>query len=349
MKTVFAFFMLALSCTALGQSYTIKGEMIDEKGQPLSSAAAVLLNPADSTLLYFSITGSNGAFSLGNVKKGSYLLQVSLLGFNTFWHKVDIPSQKGEDLGQLVMIAKVFSIDEVNINAERIPIRIKKDTIEYDAKAYNVKPDGVAEDLIKKLPGVEVDRAGNIKALGEDVKNVLVDGKEFFGNDSKVATRNLPADAINKVQLYDKQTDESKFTGIDDGERNQTLNLVLDKDKKQGIFGDVLAGAGTSGRAEASAKAYRFSSKSQLAAIAMYNNINQLGFSLGDYINFSGGLSRFSSGDGHVVIGGENSFPVNFGQAVYGDGSNGATPSGLTLYAFASYSMVSFLILIGIL
>lgn len=346
MRSIFVLFFLLVSGTVFSQSYTLKGEILDDKGKPLSSAAAVLLNPADSTLLYFSISGANGGFEMRNIKKGSYLLQVSLLGFNTLYHKVELPLKDGDDLGPVIMVPKVYNIDEVTINADRIPMRIKKDTIEYDAKAYKVKPDGVAEDLIKKLPGVEVDRAGNIKALGEDVNNVLVDGKEFFGNDPKVATRNLPADAIDKVQLFDKQTDESKFTGIDDGERNPTLNLVLDKDKKQGIFGDVVAGAGTSSRAEAAAKIYRFNKKSQFAGIGMYNNINQLGFSLRDYINFSGGMSSMSNGDGHIMIGGgQNNFPVNFGQPVYGKGSNGA--AGLNLSIFNSQNDRIFLSYLG--
>lgn len=266
-----------------------------------------------------------------NVRKGSYLLQVSLLGFNILYRMIELPLSSGGDLGQLIMVPRIYNIDEVKISGERIPMRIKSDTIEYDAKAYKVQPDAVAEDLVRKLPGIEVDRAGNIKALGEDVKNVLVDGKEFFGNDPKVATRNLPVDAIEKVQLFDRPTDESRFTGIDDGERNPTLNFVLDEDKRNGIFGDVTAGAGTNGRAEAGAKAYRFTQKSQIAALGMYNNINQPGFSLRDYINFSGGLSSFSSGDGHVTIGGENSFPVNFGQPVYGTGSNGAAGFNLSV------------------
>lgn len=343
MRALFAIIFTAVTYSAFGQNYFLKGEILDEKAQPMSSAAAVLLNPADSTLLYFSITGGNGSFEMRNIKKGSYLLQVSLMGYNTFYHSVEIPSQEGEDLGQIMMVPKVYNINEVTINADRIPMRIKQDTIEYDAKAFKVKADGVAEDLIRKLPGVEVDRAGNIKALGEDVNNVLVDGKEFFGNDPKVATRNLPANAIDKVQLYDKQTDESEFTGIDDGERNQTLNLVLDKNKKQGVFGDVMGGAGTDERAQAAAKIYRFTKKSQFAGIGMFNNINQLGFSLGDYINFSGGMSSFSSGDGHFIIGGENSFPVNFGQPVYGKGSNGAAGMNFSIFKGKDRFFMSYL------
>ncbi|HEX2970028.1 MAG TPA: outer membrane beta-barrel protein [Bacteroidales bacterium] len=324
MKKTFTFLLLLLCGLAEGQVSNLKGEIINENAQPLSSAAAVLLNPADSTLLYFSISGNDGQFEIRNIKKGTYLLQVSLLGHETVYRSVEVPNVSGENIGSVVLVSKIFGINEVTVTGERIPLKIKKDTIEYDAGAYKLKPDAVAEDLVRKLPGIEVDRAGNIKALGEDVNNILVDGKEFFGNDPKVATRNLPADAIEKIQLYDKPTDESKFTGIDDGERNQTMNLILQDKKRRGIFGDISAGAGTDERAQAGAKMYRFTGKSQLALVSMYNNINQLGFSMRDYINFSGGMSAFSSGDGHIMIGGENSFPVNFGQPVYGTGSNGA-------------------------
>ena len=324
MRTVIALALLAISWTTYGQNLQLTGEILDDKAQPLPSATAVLLNPSDSTFLYFAITGNNGRFEMRNIKKGDYLLQISLLGFNTIYKQISLPNEKGDDLGTQIMIPKVFNINEVTVSADRIPMRIKRDTIEYDAKAFKVKPDGVAEDLIKKLPGMEVDRSGNIKAMGEDVKNVLVDGKEFFGNDPKVATRNLPADAIKKVQLFDKETDESQFTGIDDGERNPTINIMLDDNKKSGIFGDVTGGAGTESRADASAKIYRFTKKSQFAALGMYNNINRYGFSFGDLINFSGGMQSLSTGGGHVVLGGDNSFPVNFGQPVYGKGSNGA-------------------------
>ena len=324
MKRVLIIAFLAICGAAYGQNFMLKGDILDEKAQPLASATVVLLNPADSTLLYFSVSGNNGGFEMRNIRKGNYLLQVSLLGFNTLYRTINLPLQAGDDAGSIIMVPKVFNIDEVTVSADRIPMRIKKDTIEFDARAFKVKPDGVAEDLIKKLPGLEVDRAGNIKAMGEDVGNVLVDGKEFFGSDPKVATRNLPAEAIDKVQLFDRQTDESKFTGIDDGVRDPTLNLILDKDKKNGVFGDVQGGAGTDKRVAASGKVYRFTEKTQFAAIGMYNNVNQFGFSLGDYINFSGGPASFSSGDGHVTIGGESNFPVNFGQPVYGFGSNGA-------------------------
>jgi hypothetical protein len=323
-RTVTAIIFLLSGIVLNGQSFQIRGEIVDEKAIPLASATVVLLNPVDSTLLYYGIAGNDGKFSIGNIKKGQYLLQASIIGYSTIYKIFLVPSASGDDIGAIILTQKLFKMSEVTVTGDRIPLQIKKDTIEYNAKAFKVKTDAVAEDLIKKLPGIEVDRAGNIKAMGEDVNNVLVDGKEFFGKDPKVATRNLPADAINRVQLYDKASDESKFTGINDGVRDPTLNLVLDKNKKSGLFGDIMAGAGTGEHYQANAKAYRFTDKIQLAGLGLFNNINQFGFSIGDYITFSGGHSALSSGDGRLVLGGENSFPVNFGQPVYGSGSNGA-------------------------
>lgn len=323
-RTVTAVILLLSNIALNGQNFQMRGTILDEKTAPLPSATVVLLNPADSTLLYYGIAGNDGKFSIANIKKGQYLLQTSIIGYTTIYRRLTVPSETGDDVGSLIMSPKLFNMSEVTVTGERIPMQIRKDTIEYNAKAFKVKSDAVAEDLIRKLPGIEVDRAGNIKAMGEDVNNVLVDGKEFFGKDPKVATRNLPADAINKVQLYDKPSDESRFTGINDGVRDPTLNLVLDNNKKTGIFGDISAGAGTGDHYQANVKAYRFTDKMQFAGLGMINNINQFGFSLSDYITFSGGHSALASGDGRLVLGSGSSFPVNFGQPVYGSGTNGA-------------------------
>ena len=254
MKIFLSLILLTL-CSALeAQSYRLRGDLLDDNANPLAAATVVLLDPSDSTFLYFAVTGNNGRFEISNIKNGTYLLQISLISFTSIYRNLTFPSSMGEDLGTIIMSPNPVSMNNVLVTGERIPIKLRKDTIEYNAKAFKVKSDAVAEDLIKKLPGIEVDRAGNIKAMGEDVNNVLVDGKEFFGKDPKVATRNLPADAINKVQLFDKKTDESEFTGIDDGERNQTLNFVLDEDKKAGVFGDLMAGAGTDSHTEAECK-----------------------------------------------------------------------------------------------
>ena len=133
------------------------------------------------------------------------------------------------------------------VQAEAPPITLKEDTVEYNAGSFKTQPNANVEELLKKLPGVKVEKDGTVKAQGEKVNRVFVDGKEFFGNDPKLATRNLPADAIDKVQVYDRQSDQSQLTGFDDGNSEKTINLKLKKDKKKGLFGKAMAGAGTDG------------------------------------------------------------------------------------------------------
>ena len=216
-------------------------------------------------------------------------------------------------------------MNEVEVRAEKIPLMIKGDTIEYNSGAFKTRPDANVEELLKKLPGVQVDREGNIKAQGEDVTKVLVDGKEFFGDDPKVATKNLPADAIGKVQVFNKRSDASEFTGIDDGSRERTINLMLKDGKKSGYFGDVLAGGGTDERYKFSGKLYRFTKETQFAAIGMYNNINQAGFSFQDYLSLNGGIRGLMSGGDNLRMAlNGNNLPVDFGQPVNGLVKSGA-------------------------
>ena len=326
MKNLIVIALLGLSLNALGQSSSIRGNIFNEEGKPISFSTAVLLNPVDSTMEFYGITNKQGEFEIKNIKKGNYLLQIAYLGYETIYKSLKIPEENIGNIGTYIMKYADQNIDEVEINADYVPLRIKKDTIEYNASAFKTKQDAVVEDLLRKLPGIKVDRAGNIKALGVDVTKLLVDGKEFFGNDPKVATKNLPADAVDKVQVYDKKSDESEFTGIDDGTRDKTINLKLKDDKKNSLFGDITAGYGTDDHYKASAKAYRFNDKIQFAGLGMINNINQFGFSFGDYMNFNGGVMSLMSGhgSGKIMISDDNNFPVNFGQPITGLFTSGA-------------------------
>jgi hypothetical protein len=300
----------------------------DETGTLLGYAPVVLLNQSDSTMAYFGVSNEQGVFEIKSVKNGKYLLQATLMGHQTVFREVLVPGEPGQGIEPIVMNSNPVSLGEVVVSEERIPLQFKRDTVEYNTAAFVTKPDAVVEDLLKKLPGIEVDRAGNIKAMGEDVKKVLVDGREFFGSDQKLATRNVPADALRKVQVFDKKSDESEFTGIDDGTRDKTLNLLLKEDRKNAVFGELLGGAGNKGLYQGSAKAYRFTDKNQFALLGMMNNINQFGFSFKDYIDFSGGLQSLGGHSGAVQIRlpdrGGNSFPVNFGQPVTGLSTSGA-------------------------
>ncbi|HSN50153.1 MAG TPA: outer membrane beta-barrel protein, partial [Bacteroidales bacterium] len=324
MKRILIFLVLMIPLAALPQKNIFIGDVLDEKGEGLGYATVALLFPSDSTLAFFGITNTSGHFEIRNPKPDEYLMQIAYLGYQTLYRKLTLPLGEDNNFGAIIMKPTPITLKEVQINGEPIPLLIKKDTIEYNAAAFRTKPDAVAEDLLRKLPGLEVDRAGNVKALGEDVRNVLVDGKEFFGNDLKVATKNVPADAIKKVQVYDKKSDESAFTGISDGSHDKTVNLVLKDDKKKAVFGDIMSGGGTGDHYQGSAKLYRFTGATQFAALGMLNNINQFGFSFADYITFNGGIGSMNGGTARIGIISDNSFPVNFGQPVNGYVTSGA-------------------------
>lgn len=327
MKHIYLLFVILISGNAaLAQSASVKGEITDTAANPIPYTTVSLLQPADSTLAYFGISNKDGSFEIKDVPKGKYLLQAAFMGFKTYYRTLELPLQGSDYIGRISLKRISNQLKEVEIKTEKIPITIKRDTVEYNAGSFKTKPDANVEELLKKLPGVQVDRAGNIKAQGEDVRKVLVDGKPFFSNDPKVATKNLPADAINKVQVFNKHSDMSEFTGIDDGEREKTINLQLKDNKKNGYFGDAQAGYGTNTRLDGSARVYKFKPKTQLAAIGMVNNINHFGFSFSDYINFNGGLSSLMNSGGQMNInsGNRDSPPIDFGQPIYGLITSGA-------------------------
>jgi hypothetical protein len=284
--------ILGLAIPSFAQ-HSIRGRVIDEIGEPLTYANVVLLNPVDSTLLYFDVADKEGYYEIKNIKSDHYLVQYSFVTKKSIYEAITIPSDLGEDFGDKVMEAQPMG--EVVVTAEYIPIRFSQDTVSFNAKAFKTKTGAVVEDLLKKIPGVEVDKAGNVKALGDDVKQVLVEGKEFFGKDPKVATRNLPADAVDEVQVFDKKSEEAEFMGIDDGVRDRTINLLLNEEGKKGYFGDVGGGGGTSEHYQIGGKIYRFSSKFQSAIFGMFNNVNEFGFSEKRWEEYGQGVSGINT------------------------------------------------------
>ncbi|MEN0049153.1 MAG: TonB-dependent receptor, partial [Bacteroidota bacterium] len=284
------------SLCASAQTFQIEGSVQDSSKQVLSGATVVLLQAQDSVLQHFVITNEQGDFDFPKVEQGSYLLQVSFLGYETYGKLIDL--QQSLSFDNIILAEENKLLDQVMIEAERIPIVMKKDTIEYNADAFQTKPNAVVEDLLKRLPGVEVDRNGTIRAQGAEVSKVLVDGKEFFGNDASIATQNLPADAIDKVQVFDKKSDVAEFTGVDNGERDKTINLKLKEDKKKGYFGTLDAGYGSDNRFAAKGNINRFTPNLQLSAIGRSNNVNEQGFSMMEYIEFMGGIQALTSGSG---------------------------------------------------
>jgi hypothetical protein len=294
--------ILLLCCIALGlvpalaQRSTLTGLVTDSLSQPIAGASVVLLAEKDSVIVAFGTAGKDGAFSIKRVEKGRYLLQVSSSGFTPLYMPLLAGSEPVTDLGPIRLLPEPLALTGVDIVAERMPMSMSNDTINYYSAAFKTQPGAVVEDLLKKLPGIEVQPDGTIKAQGEVVRNVMVDGKPFFGDDPKVATKNLPADAVGKVQVFDKKSERAEFTGVDDGESEKSINLALKPDAKRGFFGTAMAGYGTKNRFDSKLNGYKFSGKTQISAIGNLNNINRETFSLEDYINFMGGLSNMMQG-----------------------------------------------------
>ena len=299
--SLFTLLVIFISPTAsLFAQDKISGRVLNEQDQPLSFATVALLQPTDSLLKYFGVTNEQGAYQIKAIKAGTYILQFSFVGMQTAYDQITIPNPSGEDLGDQILQAS--AMDEVIVEAELIPVRFKNDTLEYDVKAFKTRPGAAAEEILRQLPGVEVDNAGNIKAEGEEVVKILVDGKEFFDRDPKVATQNLPAKALSKVQVIDRKTEEAQFTGVDDGIREKTINLELKEDHKKGYFGEVSLGVGTDENYKLEGNLYRFSAKTQSALLGKYNNINEFGFTNKDNQQFG----RSNRGINETLAGGLN-------------------------------------------
>ncbi|GAB3915604.1 outer membrane beta-barrel protein [Mucilaginibacter boryungensis] len=302
------FILLVAFGTAFGQApkRLIKAKVINTQNEPVEFAtASVILNGPDSSIVKSTMTDKNGALEIPGIANGSYRIIISQLGLK---HKVvhfNVTAQKPfVDLGTLTMENEVRNLNQVNISAEKAPVTIKKDTVEFNAGSYKTQKNDNVEQLFKKIPGVDVDKDGKITAQGQEVKKVLVDGKEFFGNDPKAVTKNLPADAIDKVQIIDDKTDKAKNTGIDDGERNKVMNVTLKADKKKGWFGNMAAARGNDNRYLGQFNMNHFDNKKQMSILSLSNNVNESGFSYEDLNNFAGGnaFSTFGSSDGSNSI-----------------------------------------------
>jgi hypothetical protein len=325
-KTLITILIIVSPLLTLAQKSGISGLVYNNQNEPMPYATVSLLHPVDSSFAYFTITDNQGGFKMSNAKNGAYLLQIAFVGYKTHYEKVNLPVPENLQTRKFLIEQQAQVLGEVAVTDDLVPVLVKRDTVEYNAGAFKTKPGSVAEDILKQLPGVEVDRAGNIKAMGENVGKVLVDGKEFFSNDPKVATKNLPAESVDKVQVYNDKSDESEMLGIDDSDYQKTINLKLKDGMKNMIFGHLEGGGGYDKYYLGNTKLYRFTDKHQFAALAMSNNISKPGFSLQDYMDFNGGLSNLMSGDGNIELtfDSDGPIPVDFGQSIQGDLTTGA-------------------------
>ncbi len=312
------------------------------------------------------LTNAQGRFSIDKAPVGEFILIVSNVGFQT--RGIRYPASMAGELGIVYLGEKIRELGEIVIEAP--PIKVLQDTVEYRANAFPVRKDAVAEDVFKKLPGVEVDNQGNITAHGQTVTKIRVNGKDFFGGDPKMASKNIPADAIDKIQVIDDQSDQAKFSGFDDGDRTKIINITIKKDRNQGIFGSATVGAGTTSagsdqtagtstgtgntetgpntgsdanRYEGFVRAFRFNNNEQMAILGNANNINLNTFTQGG-ASFQGGGGRGGGGGGGSTSPSSNLTSGNPYQTGYNDAkviganyANDFTPH-LTLFGSYQYS-----------
>lgn len=302
LKFLFAFCFILISSLASAQEFTISGRILDgTTEEALSSATVYAESVQDSTMLNYTISDKSGDFSVEVKTKSSELrLNVSFTGMKTFQKVVSL-DQSEIDLGNIKLQEMASNLDEVIVNVDRSPITIKQDTLEFNAASFKTRPNANLEETLKELPGVEVDAAGNITVNGKPVQRIMVNGKEFFGDDPKIATKNLPKEIINKIQVVDTKTKSQEFTGEEGDSENKTINITIDEDKNRGFFSRVTVGGGTDDRYEMSGIANYFKNESRLSVLASSNNINSSGFSFDEVFDAMGrratSISRSSNGN----------------------------------------------------
>lgn len=284
--------------------YAVKGSVIDTTtNAKLVNSTVSVLNAKDSTLVRFTRVNSAGAFSLDNLKKGKFILLVTYPEFADYVETFTLDSVNTKhNFGKISMLLKAKLLADVVIKGTRAAIKIKGDTTEFDPRAFKIQPNATVEDLLKQLPGIQVDKDGKITAQGQTVPKVLVDGEEFFGDDPTLVTKNLRADMVDKVQLYDKKSDQATFTGIDDGEKTKTINVQLKADKKNGYFGKAEGGVGTDGYYATSLMFNRFKGKTKFSAYGIMGNNGKVGLGWEDSQKYGNGTGNVEFGDDGGVM-----------------------------------------------
>ncbi|MCS6929994.1 MAG: TonB-dependent receptor family protein [Saprospiraceae bacterium] len=306
---------LMLPLGLFAQTFTIRGKVLDDQGQPFVGATVSLQHPWGEVVKN-TATNQEGVFILTQIERGGYRLVISALGFKPLRREVTL-SQGDVHLGVLQLEADQVVLQGVEIKST-VPIAQQKgDTTEFNASSVKVMKDADAADLVEKLPSVSIE-SGTIKAQGENVAQVLVDGKPFFGNDPMAALRNLPAEVIDKIQIFDQQSEQAQFTGFQDGNTTKTINIVTKSNMRQGQFGKLYAGYGYEERYQAGGNINIFDGDRRIALIGMANNINIQNFSMDDLLGVMG------SNSGRGMPGGGRMFMMMGG----GRGGPGGGPGG---------------------
>jgi hypothetical protein len=283
---------------SFSQNFEITGTLKDKDNNLIESATVYLESIKDSTMITYTISDAKGAFNLsGNTRAEKAHLFVSYTGMMPLKKEI-ILSGKTRSLGELILEENSQILGEIVVVAERAPITIKKDTLQFNAASFKTGADANVETLLKKLPGIVVDKDGNIKVNGKPVNKILVNGKEFFGSDLTIATKNLPKEIIDKIQVVDTKTKDEAFTGEEGDKENKTINITIKEDKNKGFFGRATAGYGTDDRYSVSGILNYFNEEERLSVLGGSNNVNTSGFNSDEVKDIGGGQHNWRKVNG---------------------------------------------------
>jgi hypothetical protein len=305
------------SAKAQTEKVEITGTVIEKTtGEEIEAAGVRLLSSRDSAVQAGVSTDGKGRFSLRNIPTGTYILNISFLGLEDVYQPLQITGRSTKvELGKIEMMENSILLDEAVIKGKITEVTVKADTVEYNADAFKVTDGAMLEELLKKLPGAEVAADGTVTVNGKQIKKILVDSKEFFSDDPKVASKNLPAKMVEKVQAYDRRSDMTMMTGFDDGDEEAVLNLTIRPGMKQGVFGNAFAGYGSEKRYEANMMLSRFADNDQYSLLGGTNNTNNMGFTDLASTMFSGmggggrrGMVFFGGAGGGITQSGNTGF-----------------------------------------
>jgi hypothetical protein len=280
---------------------SVKGVLVDStNGEALLGANLALESAYDASKIYGASSDASGKFEL-KVPSGAYRLKVSFLGYKSYQKRVFVQTT-AIDLGKIELAQDAIVNEEIEVEGKIPPVILKGDTAEYNSQAFKTNPDASAEDLLKKMPGIDVS-GGKVQAQGEDVKQVLVDGKPFFGEDAKTTLKNIPSEMVDKVQVYDQKSEQSQFSGFNDGEDSKVINIISKPEYRSGTFGRVYAGGGYDDDFQAGGERYNaggvlnsFKDKQRITLLGQFNNINEQNFSSQDLAGVMGGGGRRGGG-----------------------------------------------------
>lgn len=311
MRKFIPLFLALVLMSLASNSQTVTGSLMESSDRsPLSNATVKLLNPDSTSTAYTTVSDVKGIFNFRNVSNGNYIVEVTSVGFSKYHRDISVAGEN-VNMGNLGVSKIAETLSTVVIDGTPPPVRQRNDTLEYSASAYKLNPDATSEDLIKKMPGVTVDRSGAVTAQGESVRKVTVDGRDFFGDDATATLRNLPAEVIDKIQVFDKLSDQAQLTGFDDGNTTKSINIVTKADMRSGNFGRIYAGYGTDDKYSAGGNVSFFNNARRISFLGLTNNVNQQNFASQDIL---GATSSGGRGGGGMRGGGRGGNNFSVGQ-----------------------------------